>query len=330
MLYKLLKKDNNGKAHYEKVKRITLAEIGWMEKDLEDLISNNIDDLIYSNDLMAIFTERKGREEPDIVALDSVGDLYIFELKRWASNKENLLQVLRYGQLFGGSNYDALNELYKKHNPAGGELSDAHTKHFDLGETGKLSAADFNKKQHFVIVTNGVDQETLEAISYWKGNGLNIDAIVYWVYKIGDNSFIEFDMYSPVEGFISYENNAFVVNTSNNPDMVLQKKAAAYYPGWREKIQRLQKGDYVFLYQSGKGIVAYGNADGILRKQECDGHPDYEYYMHLDNFRKLSKPISANEMKELAQKGFPFPQTMYTISDQVKDIFIKEITKNRL
>ena len=325
MLYQLISK---GKCN--KVKRITLADVGWLEKDLEDLISKNIDDLIYSNDLMAIFTERKGKEEPDIIAIDRAGDLYIFELKRWASNKENLLQVLRYGQLFGGSNYDALNDLYKKYNPAGGELTDAHTKHFDLSDVSKLSPVDFNKKQHFVVVTNGVDQDTLEAISYWKGNGLNIDAIVYWVYKLNGESFIEFDMYSPVEGFISYESNSFVVNTSNNAEMVAEHKAAAYYPGWREKIQRLQKGDYVFLYQSGKGIVAYGIADGILKKQECDGHPDYEYYMHLDNFKKLKKPITANEMKELAQKGFPFPQTMYSISDQVKDIFVNEITNNRL
>jgi len=306
LLYQLI-----SKGHCEKVQRITLADIGWLEKDLEDLISRNIDDLIYSNDLMTIFTERKGQEEPDIIALDSVGDLYIFELKRWSSNKENLLQVLRYGQLFGGSNYDALN-------------------HFDLSNTSKLSPAEYNKKQHFVIVTNGVDQETLEAISYWKKNGLNIDAVVYWVYKVKGDSFIEFDMYSPVEGFISYESNSFVVNTSNNPDMVREKKAAAYYPGWREKIQRLQKGDYVFLYQSGQGIVAYGIADGILKKADCNGHKDYEYYMNLDNFKELKKPITATEMKDLAKKGFPFPQTMYTISDSVKNIFIKEINENRL
>ena len=51
---------------------------------------------------MTIFTERKGKEEPDILALDKNGDLYIFELKRWGSDQENLLQVLRYGQLFAG------------------------------------------------------------------------------------------------------------------------------------------------------------------------------------------------------------------------------------
>ena len=75
MLYRL-KEDKN----YEKVKRTTLANIGWKEKNLEDLLSKNINDLIYSNDLMTIFTQRVWQEEPDILALDVTGNLYIFEL----------------------------------------------------------------------------------------------------------------------------------------------------------------------------------------------------------------------------------------------------------
>lgn len=62
---------------------------------------------------MPIFKERKFQEEPDIMALDTNGNLYIFELKRWQAKEENLLQVLRYGQLFGNSSYEDLNNMYK-------------------------------------------------------------------------------------------------------------------------------------------------------------------------------------------------------------------------
>lgn len=79
MLYKLNQYQNRN--IYQKVKRVTLADIGWKEKDLENLISHNIQDFISSNDLMTIFNERVRQEEPDILALDSAGDLYIFELK---------------------------------------------------------------------------------------------------------------------------------------------------------------------------------------------------------------------------------------------------------
>lgn len=102
MLYKL----SQNKQDYTKVKRVTLAEIGWKELDLQRLMSSHIQDFIYSNDLLTIFNERPRQEEPDILAIDRNGDLYILELKRWSSDRENLLQVLRYGQLNGSSNYD--------------------------------------------------------------------------------------------------------------------------------------------------------------------------------------------------------------------------------
>ena len=159
MLYKLNK--NTNRNNYSKVKRVTLSDIGWKEKDLENLISNNIQDFISSNDLMAIFTERARQEEPDILAIDKEGDLYIFELKRWSGKQEHLLQVLRYGQLFGKSTYDELNCLYQKyqHNEKANLALD-HSSYF-YGDTSKILPDDnFNKKQHFLIVTNGVDQAT--------------------------------------------------------------------------------------------------------------------------------------------------------------------------
>lgn len=56
-----------------------------------------------------------------------------------------------------------------------------------------------------------------------------------------------------------------------------------------------QKGDIVFLYKSGIGIIAYGYASGILNKKACDGYPEYEYSMSLDNFVKLKEPIQLLE-----------------------------------
>ena len=334
MLYQLSTGKNRGET--TKAKRITLADINWLEKDLEALISKNINDLIYSNDLMTIFTERPWQEEPDILALDAEGNLYIFELKRWSAHSENLLQVLRYGQRFGRSDYDGLNELYKKKYGGSSSLLDAHAKYFDLPDDCKLKEEDFNRTQKFIIVTNGVDQKTIESISYWQENALKIDAIIYWVYEINGEHFIEFDMYSPIKGFLAYESHAFVLNTnsSNDPlcteEMIQEKQAAGYYPGWMEKIQKFQKGDYVFLYQTGVGIIAYGVADGKLKKKEYEGHTDYEYYMNLMNFQILKTPMTASDMKQIANEGFPFRRTMYSISEETKEAFIKDITAKRL
>lgn len=98
MLYKL---DKKNKTDYSKVNRVTLSEIGWKELDLQKLISSHIQDFIYSNELLTIFNERPRQEEPDILAIDRNGDLYILELKRWSSDKENILQVLIHGNAYG-------------------------------------------------------------------------------------------------------------------------------------------------------------------------------------------------------------------------------------
>ena len=65
-----------------------------------------------------------------------------------------------------------------------------------------------------------------------------------------------------------------------------------------------------------------------LQGKDCDGYKDYEYYMHLDDFTVLKKPLSASKMKELTKQGFPFRTTMFYMSEECKDIIMKEIKKN--
>ncbi len=330
MLYKL---NNDKKGDYKKVDRVTLKDAGWTEKDLENLISKHITDLISTNDLMTIFTERPLQEEPDILAIDSKGELYIFELKAWQAKSENLLQVLRYGQLYGNSNYDDLQALYCKKNK-NRNLQEEHKRYFK--KDSMLETNDFNRKQHFLVVTNGLDQKTIESIIYWKKNGLQIDGIIYWIFKIENDYYIEFNMYSPIENQLEYESNYYVLNTnySNNQksheEMILEKKASAYCTGWKEKIEKLQKDDLVFLYKTGTGIIAYGFADGKLKKKEWDGVIDDEYYMQLDNFEILKKPLDAATMKLVAKKGFSFRSTMFSIDEESKDLIMDEIRNNYL
>lgn len=88
------------------------------------------------------------------MAVDQYGDLYIFELKRWSGKQENLLQVLRYGQLFGRSNYDDLNGFYQKFQKSSqANLLEDFKCYFGKEITEEM----FNRKQHFLILTNGLD-----------------------------------------------------------------------------------------------------------------------------------------------------------------------------
>ena len=137
----------------------------------------------------------------------------------------------------------------------------------------KIDIDKFNNRQHFIIVVNGIDIDTIEVIKYWRSIGLDCDAIVYYLYDINNKYFIEFKMYSNIDDYcFNNSNNFYILNTnfSNNPSchnsMLDNKKAAAYYSPWKDKIKYLNRCDTVFLYKSKAGIVAYGKADGIVNK----------------------------------------------------------------
>ncbi len=128
--------------------------------------------------------------------------------------------------------------MYQKyqHNDQAQLIQD-HAAYFYGKRSTALLEDEFNKNQHFVIVTNGADQETIESIIYWKKNGLNIDAIVCWVFEVSSEYFIEFNMHSQINDFLECENNCYVLNTDYKNDsahheaMLKEHKAAAYNHG---------------------------------------------------------------------------------------------------
>ena len=111
MIYKIdINELKNGEsiAYDNKAKRISPEVLNITEKHIEDYIANNIKEVLPTIDLMTIFQERKWQEEPDIIAMNGQGDLYIFELKRIQSNEDNILQLLRYAQNMGLMNIQKL------------------------------------------------------------------------------------------------------------------------------------------------------------------------------------------------------------------------------
>ena len=314
--------------HYPEKKRTeSLGTFGLDERALQDVLFHSLDRLFPEDELILLMQSRQWREEPDLMAIDTDGHLYIFELKVWESQSENLLQVLRYGQIFGASQYDDLNRWYERLPDKTQTLQDAHRSKFGV-EIGKHH---FNRKQVFVVMTNGLDYRTREAIQYWRHSGLDVRPWVYRVYKGGDNEMlleisafrVEDNPYEDIaEGYYILNTNiGDGSDTTDHEDMLSNGKAAAYYEPWKFRIESLQRGDFVFLYQSGAGIVAIGKADGRLQKKPYHGNPDdgeegtAEYCMNLVSFQKVSPPLKASEIKRITKVNYVFMQTMFGIGE---------------
>ena len=295
-----------------------LMAIGLDERSLQDILFQTLDRLFPDDELILLMQSRRWQEEPDLMAVDKNGYLYIFELKAWESHPSNLLQVLRYAQLYGPSKYSDLDAWYKKATDPSQALNSAHAAKFgtDLAEEA------FNPKQVFVVMTNGLDYKTREAIQYWRSCGLDIRPWVYRIYEGQPNEIlleisafrVEDDPYEDIaEGYYILNTNISNDETDHD-DMLANHKAAAYFDPWKYKIERLAKGDVVYLYQSGVGIVAMGKANGKLVKAPYQGkaeHPDEEYFMKLLDFRKIDPPMIAADIKKVTGVDYRFMQTMF-------------------
>lgn len=318
----LLKVDKNDHS-VTKTQKLTLSDIGWNEKDLQRLLYDNLDEIFPDDELLLIMQSSNWQEEPDLLALDKEGTLNIFELKAWEGRDFNLLQCLRYGQIYGQKNYKSLDELYRKKTRTENHLLDVVNEKF----SNSLNEQDINKKQKFIIITNGVDYRTRQSINYWILQGLNVQAWIYRIHQIDEELAIEFDRFKILDNpYEDINEGYYILNTNlqggeeDEEDMLAKHKAAAYYEPWKYKIENIKKGDKVFLYRSGRGIIAKGIASGIVEKrdyQEDPASPDQEYFQTLAKFKILKTPIPASEIKKIGETNYVFMQTMFAIGKDV-------------
>jgi len=333
MLYHLTKKNKEtDPAELKPVRLSALSKAGWEEKDLENVLAKKIEYVIRGDQLMVIFQERRFQEEADILAVDEKGTLYIFELKRWQSDESTLLQVIRYGQIFGQYKYEDLERLFRIYiTDATASLREHHATHFELDEGAILSPSDFNKKQQFVVVTAGADLQTLDAIRYWRRNNLPITALTYHVYEFDGEFLIEFHSYSPEpDDYAALLTNNHVVNTNATymenayKDMLRECKAAAYYDR-KYAVDGIRKGDRVFLYHTGVGVCAMGRAIDSVKEVDYGNDPGAEHFVRLkieyaaDPVSEPQKCVRASEINQAVSASYRFRQTAFSITAEMAD-----------
>lgn len=339
MLYKY---ENNT---LKKLGYYSYSDFQGKEKDLENLLAENLNDL-YMEDaqLMPIFQERQLQAEPDLLALDKEGNLVIFELKRDEVQGDTTIQVMRYAQNYGQKTYLELNEFYQKYKSKRDDklsLKDAHKEAFGLDK--ELDESEFNKRQKMVIVGNSLDISLIKAVEYWKSKKLNIDFLPYRFYKINDEIYFEF-FAKPYDYHLNIRyKKGIIFDTCRTYiesavwDMFKKNKVSAYNSA-SNFIRSFNKGDYVFYYHKGWGIIGVGIIKSSLPK-EISSNGEIELYHtvklltpEISNESEI-KCISANEICNLLGKNFYWasttkrPYLTETESKVLADELIKRYSK---
>ena len=319
MLYKF----NVNEHKIEPMPYVDFEQINKKEKDLENLLAKNLGELFIENgQLMTIFQERAGQEEPDICALDKDGNLVIFELKRAKVLGDTSIQVMRYAQAWGQKSYYELEEAYKNYCKMNDvdfqELKENHKEAFGLDES--LETQQFNRKQRLFIVGSCADNDLISAVEYWKSKGLEIDYMPYRVYEIKSELYFEFfskpyDVHvneGDVKGIVFDTNLSY--DKESVWDMMNNSKISAY-GSVASDVKRFNKGDYVFYYHKGYGIIAAGTVKDSKPKEKKDANGIQEMYREVNLITPRircadeMKCISYKELIDILNHGFYLART---------------------
>ncbi|MDN3015807.1 hypothetical protein PH210_06250 [Paenibacillus sp. BSR1-1] len=116
--------------------------------------------------------------------------------------------------------------------------------------------------------------------------------------------------------------------------MLNNEKCSAYFSPWKEKIAQIQPNDLVFLYSNGKGIIARGTSTGVVEIADYINHEGFheneEYYMHLNRFEILNKPVSSSSINKIVGRHVVLAPTMVQLDYERGLKIWQAITKDYL
>lgn len=315
MLYKL----GSTKGKFDKIEAVPFkdfANFGNKEKDLENLIAQNILEVLFEDaSLMPIFQERQYQAEADIYALNEDGDMVIFELKRSGAEDGAVHQALRYAEKSGQWSYARLNQKYQNYQNNEIELTKAHQEAFNLEHP--LDEKEFNSKQHIIIIGSAANNKLITSVDYWKKKGLSIDFLPYRVYELGDEKYFEF-FALPYDKHINPGNTKgvlFDTNRSYNENSIwymMDNSCIAAFGDAKRFVKHVNPGDIVFFSHKWEGLVAAAKVKNteIKKPEEEIRYREVEFITPIPEEGKKIKAMPFKKVSKITDKSFFWARTI--------------------
>lgn len=170
------------------------------EKLFESWLENSPDVLLEEETILWIGRQLNipvgdGTKYPDLIGINSSGDIVICELKKGKTPREVIAQILEYASWAKALTYEDLNNICKKYykndsSLMGKDLIDVFKEVFypELVEDVEM---EFNTHQRLFIVAEEISKVVQEVINYLHSSfSIPIVGIEYSVYKSNNNEFI--------------------------------------------------------------------------------------------------------------------------------------------
>ncbi|WYD81845.1 MAG: hypothetical protein V8K32_05545 [Candidatus Electrothrix gigas] len=328
MLYKL----GSSNEKFDKLEPVVFKDFssfGNLEKDLEELIAKSILDVLFEDaSLMPIFQERQFQAEADIYALNEKGELIIFELKRGAAGEGAVHQALRYAQEAGQWSFATINNKYHQYSSPESDLLKDHQEAFNLEHS--LEAKELNKKQHLIIIGSAADDSLINAVDYWKRQGISIDFLPYRIYEINNEKYFEFFAlpYDKHKNPSDIKGVMFDTNRSYDEESIwymMENKCVAAFGDAKRFVEYVYPGDIIFFSHKWTGLIAAAKVKkGNIKAPDDETlYQDVEFLTPFPQKGETIKAMPFSEVSSITGKSFFWARTIkvpYLSKDEAENL----------
>ena len=287
----------------DSVERVPPSGIGSEER-LEEIIEERIDILglgpllLLGRQVITDFGKRI-----DLLAIDSQGDLHVIELKKDRTPREVVAQALEYGFWIEDLSFEAIRELYAKHN-GGEDFDSAFTSHFeaDLPEA-------INNSHNLVVVATRMDLSTEQIVDYVRGYGVPINVLFFEYLQDENREYLARSWLADPEVEASggsggkkqapWNGVDFCVAVGESPHRNWDDMrrygfvSAGHGEKYRKVMSNLFEGARVWAYIPGTGYVGVGEVAAPSVRVN-----DFEVEVQGETMPILDAPLEATDMGE--------------------------------
>ncbi|MFZ0962514.1 MAG: hypothetical protein WAO35_16585 [Terriglobia bacterium] len=323
---------------------VSALDLKVKEKDIQNWIAEKPELLFTNPDAVLVIGQAvSGKPMPDLLAVDSQGTLFVFEIKRDSSDRRAVGQLQDYAAALSEWTRDDFNRRWQQNPKAKGRnLFEAFK---DFSENSGFEEDEFLKNRRFFVLASAgsAEDESVKRIIRWLRDNYHvpIDFVPFQFYKRGRQHFLEIekiDVDPMVSGRDEKWKGDWSFNTNERYCPGSYKKmlkdgviAVSGYWNTKEKLNGPRRGDRIFAYLNGKGIIAVG------RMGDAPAYPSGAVFNELKNRehnRKVAwETVALNNAitpAEVSKWGYNYPSlpTLCKIGNaKVADKIAKEMER---
>lgn len=294
-----------------------ISDFGKNEKDLENLISSSILEILFEESgLMPLCQELQGQSVADIYALDEKGKLVIFELKTRTASRGAVHQALLYAQDAGQWSYETLQKKYRQYKDNENiDLREAHRDAFLLER--KLDVKEINNRQWLIVIGSAADDSLINAVDYWKNQGISIDFLPYRIYELNSERYFEFFALPYDRHRNPRDTKGVIFDTNRRYDeesiwYMMEKGRVAAWGDAKRYVGRIHPGDVVFFSHRLEGLVAAGRVKkgDIVRPDAETWYRDVDFITPIPHRDQERRALPFSRVSEITGKSFYWASTI--------------------